>query len=155
MQLFTLEIGLGEHRLVKTLEYSRSINAEHLVEAIIMAKEIFARGLWSPSSNVARLLNESNGENRVVWFRPTAVLREHSSQEKNSTYRHEPHANDNTQGLYLLSMPERARAMAFISPLSDIAHLWEMHALICEGNEARGDRHVPRKRRQKPVLAPV
>jgi hypothetical protein len=157
MQIFTLEIGVGEHRGIEALEHSESITAGHIVDAIIRAIEIVAKGLWSPGANVVRLLSKSNDESRLVWFRPTAALKGHlrrTRQKKVSTYRHKLHANDNIEGLCLLSMPERARAMAFISPSSDVARLWEAHALICEENELRHGPKTARKHQQKPGLAP-
>ena len=75
MQVFKLQIGLGERRGIKQLEHSESINAENIVDAIIKAKEIVAQGAWRPSSNVARLFHELNGERLLLWFRPTAVLK--------------------------------------------------------------------------------
>ena len=63
-------------------------------------------------------------------------------------------ANDNTHGLHLVSITERARAMASLSPPL-LAELWEKHAQICEENAALWGHPAPRKRRRKPVLGLV
>jgi hypothetical protein len=46
-------------------------------------------------------------------------------------YRDNRSANDNMKGLHLLSLPDRARAIASLSP-SPLAELWELHARLCE-----------------------
>lgn len=66
-------------------------------------------------------------------------------------YRGRWRANDNTRGLHLMSMPQRARAIAAVS-LPPVAELWEHHAKICEANEARWGGKDSR-RRKEPVSA--
>lgn len=60
-------------------------------------------------------------------------------------------ANDNSQGLHLVSMTKRAHIMASLS-LPLVAELWEKHAQICEESAALRGHPVPRKRGTKPVL---
>jgi hypothetical protein len=50
-------------------------------------------------------------------------------------YRDIQNANDNIKGFHLLSQPDRARAMACLSP-EPVAELWELHAQLCEDNSA-------------------
>jgi hypothetical protein len=50
-------------------------------------------------------------------------------------YRDNQSANDNARGLHLLSVLDRARAMAAVSP-EPLAELWALHAKLCKDSSA-------------------
>jgi hypothetical protein len=58
-------------------------------------------------------------------------------------------ANDNARGLHLLSLLDRAHAMAAVSP-EPVAELWALHAQLCkDSSAARLGKHA-RARNEQP-----
>lgn len=74
MKVYTLQIGTGDGKTIEALEHSETLGGKDLVEAIAKAKAIIQKGTWQPDSNSVRLLEELDGDSRIMWVRPLEVI---------------------------------------------------------------------------------
>lgn len=75
MKTYTYQIGTADGDHLHTLAHSETLAAADLLEAIKAAKELTRTKYSNSDANMVRLLEELDGDSRIMWFRPKdAVL---------------------------------------------------------------------------------
>jgi hypothetical protein len=75
VKVYTLQIGSGGGETIEALEHAETFGADDLVQAIVKAKTIIQKRSWHPDSNTVRLLEEFDGDSRLMWVLPLEVIR--------------------------------------------------------------------------------
>ena len=75
MIVYTLQIGHGINNKMIRLEHSEIVSAPNLLGGITQAKTVINAGTWARDSNFVQLLEELDGDSRVVWFRPIEAIK--------------------------------------------------------------------------------
>lgn len=73
MKVYTYQIGTASENELHTLAHSETVWAEDLPSAIAKAKELTRTKYADTNANMVRLLEELDGDSRIMWFRPKSA----------------------------------------------------------------------------------
>lgn len=75
MKDYKYQIGTGDAPDIMNVAHSETITASSLDDAIRRAREISRTAAAGQDANVVRLLEEHDGEVRIVWYEAAGQLR--------------------------------------------------------------------------------